>query len=44
MIAPTRAEHLSGRCVRNVWFCEACGYQFEDLVDLSVQATGSYGD
>jgi hypothetical protein len=28
MIAPTWSEHLSEHCVRNVWSCEACGYQF----------------
>jgi ribosomal protein L37AE/L43A len=43
MIAPKWAEHVSDHCVRNVWSCEACGYQFEDLVYLSVQATESFG-
>jgi hypothetical protein len=38
VIAPTWAEHLSDYCVRNVWSCEACGHQFEDLVYLSAQA------
>jgi hypothetical protein len=38
MVAPKWAEHLSDHCVRNVWFCEACGYQFEDLIYLSAQA------
>jgi ribosomal protein L37AE/L43A len=41
MIAPKWSEHLSDQCVRNVWSCEACGYQFEDLVYLSAQATDS---
>jgi ribosomal protein L37AE/L43A len=35
MIAPEESEHLSDHCVRNVWSCEACGYQFEDTVYLS---------
>jgi ribosomal protein L37AE/L43A len=35
MIAPDESEHLSDYCVRNVWSCEACGYQFEDRVYLS---------
>jgi hypothetical protein len=35
IIAPEWAEHLSDNCVRNVWSCEACGYQFEDAVYLS---------
>jgi ribosomal protein L37AE/L43A len=43
MIAPRWSEHLSDRCVRNVWSCEACGYQFEDLVYVSAQATESFG-
>jgi len=39
MIAPKWAEHLSDHCVRNVWSCEACGHQSEDMVYLSVQPT-----
>jgi C4-type Zn-finger protein len=35
MIAPDWSEHLSDHCVRNVWSCEACSYQFEDAVYLS---------
>jgi ribosomal protein L37AE/L43A len=34
IIAPEWSEHLSDYCVRNVWSCEACGYQFEDTVYL----------
>ena len=41
MIAPKWSEHLSDQCVRNVWSCEACGYQFEDLVYLSLQTADS---
>jgi hypothetical protein len=29
-----RAEHLSERCIRHVWECDACGYQFETAVYL----------
>ena len=43
MIAPAWAEHLSDHCIRNIWSCEACGNQFEDLVYLPVQATESFG-
>jgi DNA-directed RNA polymerase subunit RPC12/RpoP len=32
IIAPQWSEHLSETRVRNVWSCEACGYQFEDTV------------
>ena len=38
LIAPECCEHLSDQCVRNVWSCEACGYQFEDMVYLSCAA------
>jgi ribosomal protein L37AE/L43A len=38
IIAPEWSEHLSDHCVRNVWSCEACGYQFEDTVYLSREA------
>ena len=36
IIAPEWSEHLSDRRVRNVWSCTDCGYQFEDVVYLSV--------
>ena len=35
IIAPEWSEHLSERCVRNVWSCETCGYQFEHTAYLS---------
>jgi len=38
MIAPEWSEYLSDHCVRNVWSCEACGYQFEEPVYLSRQS------
>jgi ribosomal protein L37AE/L43A len=34
LIAPTWSEHVSDRCVRHVWSCEACGYEFETSVYL----------
>ena len=34
IIAPEWSEHVSADCVRNVWSCEACGYQFEDTAHL----------
>ena len=39
IIAPAWSEHLTASCVRNVWSCDACGYQFEDTVYLSVRET-----
>ena len=32
IIAPTWSEYLSTGCVRNVWSCDDCGYEFEDTV------------
>lgn len=32
LLAPDWSEHLSARCVRHTWSCEACGYQFETAV------------
>jgi hypothetical protein len=37
IIAAEWSEHLSESYVRNVWSCEACGYQFEDTVYLSAR-------
>jgi ribosomal protein L37AE/L43A len=34
IVAPEWSEWLE-RCVRNVWSCEACGYQFEHTVYFS---------
>ena len=34
IIAPVWSEHLSDYCIRHVWSCDACGYQFEDTVHL----------
>jgi hypothetical protein len=35
IIAPGWSEHLSDYCIRHVWSCETCGYQFEDTICLS---------
>jgi len=37
IIAPEWSEHRSERRVRNVWWCEACGYEFEHTVHLSAR-------
>jgi ribosomal protein L37AE/L43A len=29
IIAATWSERVSERCVRNVWSCESCGFEFE---------------
>jgi hypothetical protein len=32
LLAPNWSEHLSERCVRHTWSCDACGYEFETSV------------
>jgi C4-type Zn-finger protein len=39
LIAAEWSEQVTDLCVRNVWSCEACGYQFEDTVYLSAGET-----
>jgi predicted RNA-binding Zn-ribbon protein involved in translation (DUF1610 family) len=29
VIAAVRSEYVNERCVRNLWSCETCGYEFE---------------
>jgi hypothetical protein len=35
IVAPEWSEHRSERCVRNVWLCQACGYQCENTIYFS---------
>ena len=37
LFAAEWSEHVTDCCVRNVWSCDACGYQFEDTVYLSAR-------
>jgi ribosomal protein L37AE/L43A len=37
LIAPEWSEHFPDNRIRNVWSCEACGYEFEDTVYLSTR-------
>jgi len=32
LLAPNWSEHMSERCVRHTWSCEACAYEFETTV------------
>jgi ribosomal protein L37AE/L43A len=32
LIAARWSEHLTERCIRHVWECDVCGYQFETAV------------
>jgi ribosomal protein L37AE/L43A len=34
LLAPEWSEHVNERCVRHLWTCESCGYQFETTVYL----------
>jgi hypothetical protein len=34
---PEWSEHVSERCVRHVWSCDGCGYQFETAVYLAAK-------
>ena len=37
IIAPEWSGHLSDYCIRHMWSCDACGYQFEDTACLSAR-------
>lgn len=37
LVAPEWSEHVSDRCVRHLWSCETCGYEFETAVYLRAQ-------
>jgi uncharacterized protein with PIN domain len=41
LLAPDWSEHLSERCVRHAWSCEACGYEFETAVFFSTPAAAA---
>jgi ribosomal protein L37AE/L43A len=32
LLAPDWSEHVSERCIRHTWSCEACAYEFETAV------------
>ena len=32
LIAPVWSEHVDERCVRHLWACDECEYEFETLV------------
>jgi ribosomal protein L37AE/L43A len=37
IIAATWSEQVSERCVRDVWSCESCGFEFETSAYFPVQ-------
>lgn len=34
LFAALWADHVNERCVRNVWCCDSCGYEFATSVTL----------
>ena len=38
LVAPEWSEHVNERCVRHLWSCEACGYEFETSIYLRTEA------
>jgi hypothetical protein len=32
LLAPTWSEYFNERCVRHIWTCDACSYEFETAV------------
>jgi ribosomal protein L37AE/L43A len=41
IIAADWAEWVSERCVRNVWCCDECGYEFETRAYLAGPVSGA---
>ena len=37
LLAPDWSEHVNERCVRHLWICDSCGYQFETMVYLALR-------
>jgi len=35
MLAPVWSEHVNESCIRHLWACEACGYEFETSIHLA---------
>lgn len=38
LLAPEWSEYVNERCVRHVWSCDACGYEFETSVYLTLKS------
>jgi len=37
LVAPEWSEHVNERCVRHLWSCDACGYEFETAIYLRAE-------
>ena len=44
IIAADWAEWVNERCVRNVWCCDDCGYEFETRAYLAGPVTGDQSE
>jgi hypothetical protein len=38
LLAPEWSEHVTERCIRHLWACDACGYAFETAVYLEMRS------
>ena len=41
VVAATWSERVSDRCVRNVWSCDVCGFEFETAATFVVRAASN---
>jgi hypothetical protein len=41
VVAATWSERVSDRCVRNVWSCDVCGFEFETAATFVVKPTSN---
>jgi hypothetical protein len=41
VVAATWSERVSDRCVRNVWSCDVCGFEFETAATFVVKQTSN---
>jgi transcription elongation factor Elf1 len=37
LVAPAWSEHVNEHCVRHLWSCDSCGYEFETSIRLRAQ-------
>ena len=41
IVAATWSEHVSERCIRNVWSCDTCGCEFETSAYFPAKLTSN---
>ena len=42
LIAPVWTEYLKEHCIRHLWNCDACGYEYETTVYLAPRARANH--